>query len=145
MVTISTYALGSCIGLVVYDPQARAGGILHIMLPDSKLSPDKAKNYPYMFADTGVRGFFRGLNGLGVKRKTMHVLMAGGASVMNQKDVFRIGERNIAAVKEVLAEFKVTPRYEEVGGMTNRTLHLELSQGTAQLKEPKGMSNFSLI
>ena len=45
-VTLSTYALGSCVGVVAYDPVARAGGILHLMLPDSTISPEKAVAQP---------------------------------------------------------------------------------------------------
>ncbi len=50
---VATYALGSCIGLVVYDPQARVGGLLHFMLPDSAIATQGERN-PYKFADTGI-------------------------------------------------------------------------------------------
>ena len=60
-VTLSTYALGSCIGVVAYDPVVKVGGILHMMLPDSSISPEKAVQQPAMFADTGLPLFFRAL------------------------------------------------------------------------------------
>ena len=143
-VTISTYALGSCIGIAIYDPSARAGGMLHIMLPDSSLSPDKAKAHPYMFADTGLHHFFKSLQGVGVRRKTMHTLIAGGASVIQSKDIFHIGERNIKAVKAILTEHNINIRHEEVGGVTNRTLHLNNQTGIVEIKEPSGIRTFSL-
>jgi chemotaxis protein CheD len=49
-----THALGSCIGVAIYDPTAKVGGILHFMLPDSNLDPGKAQEHPHMFADTGL-------------------------------------------------------------------------------------------
>ena len=67
--TIITYSLGSCIGLVIYDPVARAGGILHYMLPDSSIDGVKAKTKPYMFADTGIPRLFKQAYTLGAKKK----------------------------------------------------------------------------
>lgn len=142
--TISTYALGSCIGLLAYDPSAQAGGVLHIMLPNSALSPGKAHSHPYMFADTGVRGFFKALMGLGVHRKSMKLMMTGGASVIHEKDMFRIGSRNIEAVRAVLKEFQLKPIHEVTGGFNNRTVHLTLGKGIVTLKEPTGTQEFSL-
>jgi chemotaxis receptor (MCP) glutamine deamidase CheD len=49
-----TFALGSCIGLAVYDVRARLGGLLHYMLPDSAIDPARRQDNPYMFADTGI-------------------------------------------------------------------------------------------
>ncbi len=51
---LATYALGSCIGLSVYDPKAAVGGLLHYMLPDSAIDPARSRQNPYMFADTGI-------------------------------------------------------------------------------------------
>ena len=54
-----TYALGSCIGVAVFDPKAKVGGLLHFMLPDSSLDANKAKSTPAMFADTGIIALFK--------------------------------------------------------------------------------------
>ena len=51
---IITYALGSCLGIVVYDAQAGVGGMLHVMMPESEIDAKKAAANPYMFVDTGV-------------------------------------------------------------------------------------------
>ncbi len=142
---ISTFALGSCIGVVVYDSNRRAGGILHYMLPDSNLSPDKAKLHPYMFADTGLNGFFKALQGVGVTRKNAVILIVGGASVISQNDLFRIGERNIVAVKRWFKDLNLNYRHELVGGINNRTVHLTNKDGSVQIKEPNGVKTFSLL
>ena len=64
-VTLVTYSLGSCIGVAIWDPTARVSGILHYMLPDSSISPEKAKTGPAMFADTGIPRLFRDAYALG--------------------------------------------------------------------------------
>lgn len=144
-VILSTYALGSCVGIVAYDPQLPAGGLLHIMLPDSKLSPEKAVNQPSIFADTGLKNFFHSLDGLGVARSRLKILLAGGASVLTQSDMFKIGERNIVAVKNWLSQNKLSSHFEELGGLNNRTVHLSINGGTVDLKTPSGMKQISLV
>ena len=38
-----TYSLGSCIGVVIWDPMVKVGGLLHYMLPDSRLDQARAQ------------------------------------------------------------------------------------------------------
>ena len=68
---VVTYALGSCIGLAVYDPHVGAGGLIHYMLPESKLNPDKSKVTPCMFADTGIPLLFKELYAMGATNRHM--------------------------------------------------------------------------
>ncbi len=68
-----TYSLGSCIGVAVYDAVARVGGLLHYLLPDSKLSPEKAQKNPYMFANTGIPALFKAAYKLGAKKQRMQL------------------------------------------------------------------------
>lgn len=143
-VTLSTYALGSCVGVIAYDPVAMSGGILHIMLPDSLISPEKAAKQPAMFADTGLPYFFRSLVGMKVERSRMRVFLAGGASVLNGTDPFKIGERNATSVKKILGVYQIPVRGEDLGGSVNRTVHLELASATLTLKTPDRMEQFSL-
>ena len=92
--TLITYSLGSCIGISIYDPYAKAGGILHYMLPDSNLDHEKARNNPFMFADTGILALFRAASKLGVRRQQMKVIIAGGAKILDEKGFFNIGKKN---------------------------------------------------
>ena len=135
-VVISTYALGSCVGIVAFDASARVGGMLHIMLPDSTLTPEKAARQPSMFADTGLRAFFRALYGLKVNKRTLRIFLAGGANVLSGSDFFKIGERNIKAVKGILDRERLPIVGEDLGGLNNRTLHFSLSAGTLDIKLP---------
>lgn len=142
--TLSTYALGSCVGVVLYDPVAQAGGLLHLMLPDSELAPDKAATQPAMFADTGIPVLFGALGGLGVSRPRLRVFIAGGASVLSGPDSFKIGERNVAAVRQILRTFGCPPHGEDVGGFINRTLHLEVHTGNLSMKTPHGTAELAM-
>jgi len=143
-VTISTYALGSCVGVVAYDPAVRAAGILHLMLPDSALSPGKAAAKPAMFADTGVPAFFRALAGLRAERARTRLFLAGGACVLSGPDNFRIGERNAEAVHRMLAVYGCSVVGRELGGTVNRTLHLNVHNGELTLKLPDRVMTCSL-
>jgi chemotaxis protein CheD len=143
-VTLSTYALGSCIGVVAYDPVMRVGGILHLMLPDSSISPGKAATQPGMFADTGLPLFFRSLIGLKAERARLRIFVTGGACVLTTHDSFKIGERNTKATLDFLSRNGLRPRQVVTGGTTNRTIHLEISTGSMTLKTPEFNESHSL-
>ncbi len=143
-VVISTFALGSCVGIVVYDSAMKVGGLIHIMLPDSSLSPDKAQKQPAMFADTGIPLMFRNLMGLKAERSRMKAFVGGGASVISGSDMFKIGERNIAAVKKIINTIGISVVKADLGGVNNRTVHLNVGTGEVSLKTPLGNSKFSL-
>lgn len=143
-VTLSTYALGSCIGVVAYDPTVKAGGILHLMLPDSTISPDKAAKQPAMFADTGLPLIFRALVGLRAERRNLRIFLAGGAAVLQGEDTFKIGERNAAAATKFMQNNGLYVKFSDLGGQLNRTIHLEVSTGRVTMKMPNGSEDFIL-
>lgn len=143
-VILSTYALGSCVGLVAYDPLYKVGGILHLMLPDSTISPEKAAVQPAMFADTGLPLFFRSLTGLKADRRRLRLFIAGGASVVSGQDPFRIGERNSSVTMDYLAKQGFSVRNADLGGSINRTVHLEMSTGVVTLKRPADTAQLTL-
>src|SRR5262245_21560651 len=88
-ITLSTYALGSCVAVIIYDPVVKAGGLLHMMLPDSKISPDKAIAQPAMFADTGLPLLFKAVIGMKADPSRMRLFVAGGASVLCTAGTFK--------------------------------------------------------
>ncbi len=83
-----THALGSCLGVAVYDPVARVGGILHFMLPDSSLDPAKGQSHPHMFADTGLPQLFRECYRLGAQKSRLRVKVAGRQPGPGQQGIF---------------------------------------------------------
>jgi chemotaxis protein CheD len=141
---LSTYALGACLGVIAYEPQLKVGGIIHIMLPDSTVSTDKALKQPAMFADTGLPLFFRELAKHHVDRTRLRLFIAGGAGIIRGSDPIKIGTRNLAVTLAYLKAHSLSISHQETGGSINRTVHLDLSTGTAELKTPDGSRPFQL-
>ena len=137
---LSTYALGSCVGVVAYDPLMKVGGLLHLLLPDSAISPQKASVQPAMFADTGLPLLFGALYGLKAHPSRLRLFVGGGASVLSGQDPFRIGDRNVTATLEYLARQGLAVRHRDVGGTVNRTIHLDIATGSIELKTPVATS-----
>jgi chemotaxis protein CheD len=132
---LATYALGSCIGLAVYDPKALVGGMLHFMLPDSGIDPARGRENPYMFADTGIPLLLAQVCGRGASRRRLIVHAAGGAQMMDRECVFEIGKRNYLAMRRILWKAGMLLHGEEVGGNNSRTMRLEISTGRLWLQE----------
>jgi len=132
--SIITYSLGSCVGVCIYDPVARVGGLLHYMLPESKLSPEKAAAYPYMFADTGIPALFRKAYALGAVKGRITVRAAGGAEILDAAGLFNIGKRNLLELRKILWQNGMMLGRSEIGGTVNRTVAMEISSGEVILK-----------
>ena len=126
---IATHALGSCLGLMVYDPVAKVGGLLHAMLPMSKINPDKAKANPSMFVDTGVPTLFKALYEIGGHKARMVIKAAGCGNPLGENVMFKIGERNYAVLKKLLWKNNILLEAEDVGGTASRTVYLDLETG----------------
>jgi chemotaxis protein CheD len=132
--TIISYALGSCIGVTLYDPVVRVGGMLHFMLPDSQIDPQKAIKNPWIFADTGLPLFFREAYKLGAQKNRMYIKVIGGSQVMDDAGFFNIGKRNYLALRQIFGMNNVPIQAEDVGGCVNRTIRLEVSTGKVWVK-----------
>ena len=129
-----TYSLGSCIGIAVFDPVARVGGLLHYMLPESSLDSAKAAANPFMFADTGIPRLFKSVYELGGIKSRMRVIMVGGSHVLDQKGFFNIGKRNEMAARKLFHRNNVVIDFAETGGNGNRTIRLAVKDGRCWLK-----------
>jgi chemotaxis protein CheD len=127
--TIVTYALGSCIAVIVYDPVRVAGGMIHYMLPLSETAPEKARVRPAMFADTGIPLLFQTLYGLGCDKKNMVVKVAGGGALYDDKGIFSIGKRNYTILRKMFWRAGVIIAAEDVGGARSRTARLQVGTG----------------
>jgi chemotaxis protein CheD len=129
-----TYALGSCIAVVLYDPTLRAGGMIHFMLPNSSIAPDKAAARPAMFADTGVPLLFEAMYKLGCKKPQLVVKVAGGGKLYDDHGQFDIGQRNYTILRKMLWKNNLLIKAEDVGGAKSRTVRLLLSSGQTLVK-----------
>jgi len=129
--TIITYALGSCLGIIIYDPAVRVAGLLHTMLPFSRKDPEKAKIKPAMFVDTGFSVLLRDFYNMGAEKKRIKLFVAGGASMKTaaKDDYFKIGARNFTTLRKLLWKNGFMIDYQDVGGSISRTMSIDISTG----------------
>ncbi len=131
---IVTYALGSCIGVTIFDPITKVGGMLHFMLPEGKTSPEKAAANPAMFADAGVPLLFQKAYKLGADRSRLIVCAAGGAEILAEDGHFRIGARNRTMLRKLFWQNNVLLSADDTGGSHSRTMTLSLTNGAISIR-----------
>ena len=129
-----TYSLGSCLGVIIYDPVAQVAGLLHSMLPLSKIDPLKAKLSPYMFVDTGVQLLFNEAYIRGAEKKRMIVKAVGCSSMLDEKGFFKIGERNFTILRKLLWKNNILIDKEDIGGDQSRTVSVSVATGRVIIK-----------
>ena len=133
--TLISYGLGSCIGVSLYDPQTKIGGLLHIMLPASTQA--RASDNPAKFADTGIPLLLGDVLQLGASRSRLVAKIAGGAQMFafaNATDVMRVGSRNAESVKKLLRDLGIRVIAEDTGGNYGRTVQIDLETGVYKVK-----------
>ncbi|MEM9398826.1 MAG: chemotaxis protein CheD [Verrucomicrobiota bacterium] len=130
---LTTYALGSCLGITFYDKNNYVAALLHIMLAQSK--GDTAKK-PYMYLDEAVPLTLQKLKEAGANLSSLEIKVFGGAKVMQADSYFSIGSKNIEAFKEMSAKSKFRVPVWEVGGQFNRTIKLHLENGMVKVRTP---------
>ncbi len=134
---IVTYSLGSCIGITLYDPFVKVGGLLHFQLPDSDINVKDAQRDPYKYADTAIPAFFKTAYRLGARKQRMKVVVSGGANLMDENSHFDIGKRNYLAARKIFYRNNVLTSYEDIGGSSYRTVRLYLNSGATSITGPR--------
>jgi chemotaxis protein CheD len=137
-VTLTTYALGSCIAVILHDATIQAAGMIHYMLPLSSTNTEKAKLRPAMFADTGVPLLFHAMYDLGCKKENLLVKVAGGGQLYDDHGLFEIGKRNYTVLRRMLWKTNVLVAAEDVGGAKSRTVSLDVATGRCVVKSGGG-------
>lgn len=131
---LATYALGSCIGICLYDAEKKIAGMAHIMLPLSKEAAQGIDN-KRRYADTGIMELIQTMNLQGASTSRLTAKIAGGAQMFSTNSaVFNIGERNIAAVKRILAAYKIRIVAEETGANFGRTVFFHADTGIMEVR-----------
>jgi chemotaxis protein CheD len=126
---IVTHALGSCIAVCVWDPVSNVAGLLHYLLPESKINPQRAVTQPATYADTGIPLLLEKCFALGAIKSRIVVRLIGGAEVAGGGGAFNVGKRNILAARNLLWKHGVMIRGECVGGSQARTVHMDVGPG----------------
>lgn len=124
-----TYALGSCIGICLYDPLIKLAALLHILLP---LNMETGRKSPLKYADTGIRETLRQMERKGAARKRIVAKIAGGAKmfeIQGNGNLGNIGQRNVESVHFILQKEGIRLLREDVGGTQARTLLFDVATG----------------
>lgn len=133
--TITTLGLGSCIGLTLYDPVAKVGGMVHYMLPDS--TQVRNNGNIAKFADTGIDELLKRVLVAGASKQRLVAKIAGGArmfEVSGLSEVGNIGARNAEAAKTILKQKGIRLVAEDTGLNYGRTVELNCDTGEFYIK-----------
>jgi chemotaxis protein CheD len=133
---LMTMALGSCLGIALYDPQTRIGALAHAMHPRRervKNNMNRAK-----FVDSVIPLLVERMLQWGARREKIVAKIFGGARMFDGfegcRGILQIGDENIAAAREVLGELGIPLVAECVGGTSGRTVILDVSDGSVLVR-----------
>jgi chemotaxis protein CheD len=133
---IRTSGLGSCVGVIIYDPIQKIAGLAHVMLPDSSLARKHSLNKA-KYADTAVHELVKCLIKQGAEKSRLKAKIAGGAQMFQYSsgnETMRIGPRNVEAVKKELSNLHILLVDEDVGGNSGRTIEFDPSSCILQIR-----------
>lgn len=131
-----TYALGSCVGVCLYDRITKIGGLSHIMLPDSTSFSNREVNRK-KFADTALFDLLEEMKRMGTRRNRIVAKIAGGAQMFEVQPgskIGAVGERNIESVKRELTRLHIGIIAEDVGLNFGRTQYFDLATGVMKIQ-----------
>jgi chemotaxis protein CheD len=132
--TLITYALGSCIGICIYDPMVNLAGMVHIMLPGA---PRGGDNKPFKYADSGIMEMLRQMESMGGSRARFTAKIAGGAKmfeVHGDSAVGNVGMRNTLAARAVLNTARIRLTGEDTGLNHARTMLFDAATGKVSVR-----------
>lgn len=134
-----TYSLGSCAGLAVFDPRTRHGGMIHCKLPFKAIRPGADEGKPALYVDAGVAALRDAMARARSSPSSMAAVIAGGASLFGENDVYQIGKNNILRMRECLKVLGMRVIAEDTGGSHPRTMYLDIQTGKVCIKSPMGV------
>ena len=133
---VVAYGLGSCVGVVAYDPVAKVGGMAHVMLPEGGSA--RTNELPGRYADDGIVNLFTSLETIGGQISRFRVSIGGGAQMLTApglSDKFNIGSRNVEKVREVIKRQGIRIHGDSTGGHAGRTVVLDVATGDVTVKK----------
>jgi chemotaxis protein CheD len=126
---LKTFALGSCVAVVVYDRFSKIAALMHVALPDSSINPERAERDPGYFVDTGLPCLLDKMELTNGRREGIWIKIAGGSNIMDEKGRFDIGKRNVLAIKKYLWKKRLGIVGEDTGGGISRTVSVSVDTG----------------
>jgi chemotaxis protein CheD len=128
--------LGSCIGLALLDRRLGVAGLAHVVLP---ASGGNATPGSWKFADLAVPELIHRVVKLGARRPMLEAVLVGGASMFAvSKSSLEVGQRNEAAVRELLRAERINVIATETGGSRGRTIRVYVGANKVTVREAGG-------
>lgn len=134
-----SYGLGSCVGVILYEPELKLGGLAHTLLPERR--PGMGEDRPGKFVTLAIRRMLRELLELGAERDRITARLCGGAHMFHpppDDPAHTVGQRNIRAARKTLDELGIELSGEDVGGRIGRTVEFDLATGKVLLRLVRG-------
>lgn len=135
---LTCLGLGSCIALCAYDGQAKAAGMIHMVLPRG--SGDG--NHSAKYVDSGVPMLIDKMLGAGAARASLVLKIAGGSKMLSvpggANSRMDIGNRNIEEVRSVITKTGLRLEADDTGGTAGRTVLLFADSGRVTVKKVGG-------
>jgi chemotaxis protein CheD len=135
-----TFALGSCVGIVLYDPVSKIGGLAHVMHPSSERVQNNVNRAK--FVDTAIELMLSRMAKKGAQRSRIEAKIFGGAKMFQtisaSPGVMQIGEENVKATKAELADRNIPIVAESTGGEKGRTVFFDVASGSVTIKDAQG-------
>ncbi len=128
-----TLALGSCVGVALYDPASQVGALLHVMLPSPQMARDRSN--PGRFAETAIPLALAEMEAAGAERDRLSAWLIGGASMFGRlAAAIAMGERNVVAARQALAAAHVPVVAEDVLERHGRSVFFHLADGRVEVR-----------
>ena len=130
-----TLGLGSCVAIMLYDPQVNAAAMAHVLLPSTSLARDTTNHAK--FPDTAVPFLVDRLKRLGADQRRIVAKLAGGASMFSQlvtPGTIQMGERNVLASRNALRAAEIPLVRESVGGERGRSIRFHAQDGRVEIR-----------
>jgi len=130
-----TLGLGSCVAIMLYDAESRAGAMAHVLLPSISLARDISNRAK--FPETAVPLLIERLKALGADPRRLSAKLAGGASMFSQlatPGTIQMGERNVLAARSALRGAGIPIVREAVGGERGRSVRFYLKDGRVEIR-----------
>ena len=130
-----TLGLGSCVAIMLHDPQTKTGAMAHVLLPSTSLARDLTNRAK--FPETAVPLLIERLKVLGADPRRLVAKLAGGARMFSQlvtPGTIQMGERNVLASRAALRVAAIPVIREAVGGDRGRSVRFYVKDGRVEIR-----------
>ncbi|HYW84087.1 MAG TPA: chemotaxis protein CheD [Spirochaetia bacterium] len=124
--------LGSCVGIILRDPERGVSGLSHIMLPVRQHDDTAAGKY----ADSAIPALLKRLAEIGGRQSSLQALLIGGAQMfpMGSQTIASIGNQNVETARRILQRNRIPIVFEDIGGSSGRSVVYDNATGQVSVK-----------